>query len=160
MCRQDAAPSDRQVFSDDRWAAGVLDGYEVPGWIVLRVRRHAEGLEGLDAEDLRTFAVRARDLSKAIQEVTGAERTYLMMFGEAHPHTHALLVPRAPDTPLDRRSGQILRLRDEARDPDRCRLLVPLLRASYARHATTSHPDSGDTALADDPILLHERDTT
>jgi len=145
ICRQDGAAPKLQVFGDERWAAGVLDGYEVPGWVVLRLRRHAEGLEGLDPEDLRTFAVRARDLSRSIQDVTGAVRTYLMMFGEAHPHMHALLVPRTADTPPDRRSGQILRLRDEARDRERSLALVPRLRASYQGHvargvAAPPHP--------------------
>jgi diadenosine tetraphosphate (Ap4A) HIT family hydrolase len=136
ICRQESVDPELEVFVDDRWAAGVVEGYEVPGWIVLRSRRHVVGLGGLNAEDLATFGRRARDLSAAIVEAAGVEVTYLMIFGEANPHFHALLVPRAEDTPPDRRTGEILKLRYERADLDQARSLVPGIRAAY-QHASS-----------------------
>ena len=47
MCSMEQAEDDRVVFRDKLWAAEVVPGYEVPGWFVLRVRRHAERLVDL-----------------------------------------------------------------------------------------------------------------
>ena len=55
ICEQENADGSMSIFSDDDdggWAAGIVPGYDVPGWFVLRVPRHAEGLEGLTAGEL------------------------------------------------------------------------------------------------------------
>jgi diadenosine tetraphosphate (Ap4A) HIT family hydrolase len=135
ICSQEPVDRALSVFEDDQWAAGVLAGYEVPGWVILRVRRHALGLAGLSSGELTTFARRARDLVEAVKDVTGAPVAYLMVFGESNPHFHALIAPRAEDVALDRRTGEILRLRHEKSDVETARALVPALRAAYLRRA-------------------------
>lgn len=124
------------VFSDDIWAAGIVPGYDVPGWFVLRVRRHAQNLEGLTGDELATFGRRARDLTAAVRSVTGAAATYLMVFGEANPHFHALITPRTADVPPERRTGDILKLRHEHADSDQAQLLVPAVKSAYAGFST------------------------
>jgi diadenosine tetraphosphate (Ap4A) HIT family hydrolase len=137
ICAQEDASESVTVFSgQDGWAAGIVPGYDVPGWFVLRVRRHAEGLEGLATEELATFGRQARDLTAAIRTVTGAAATYLMVFGEAYPHFHALITPRTADVPQEMRTGDILKLRLRQRDPDAARALVPAVRAAYARFSS------------------------
>lgn len=57
ICEQEDADDSMTVFCEDAgWAAGVVRGYDVPGWFVLRIRRHAEGLEGLTAGELAASA--------------------------------------------------------------------------------------------------------
>ncbi|MEV5409687.1 hypothetical protein AB0K60_12725 [Thermopolyspora sp. NPDC052614] len=131
ICEQEHADPEDVVFRDDTWSAGVITGYEVPGWIVLRLRRHAEGLSGLTAAELAQFGRRARDVVTAVSAVTGASATYFMIFGEANPHLHSLITPRTADIGADRRLGDILKLRTERAAPEAARALVPAIRAAY-----------------------------
>ncbi len=132
LCETEDADESCVVFRDEHWAAEIVTGYEVPGWVILRVRRHAERITGLDDEELGGLAHRARDLTAAVAEVMGAPATYLLVFGENYPHFHVLVAPRGEDVPLDRRAGDILRLRAEWADPVAARQLVPALRNAYA----------------------------
>ncbi|WP_372348457.1 hypothetical protein [Streptomyces sp. KL116D] len=135
MCGLEQAAESAVVFRDALWSAQTVPGYDVPGWFVLRVRRHAERITGLDEAELATFARRARDLVAAVTEVTGAPATYLMVFGENHPHFHALVTARGEHVPTDRRSGGILRLAGEQTDPKAAALLVPAVRRAYGQLA-------------------------
>jgi diadenosine tetraphosphate (Ap4A) HIT family hydrolase len=131
ICQQERADDSMTVFRDDSWAAGIVPGYDVPGWFVLRVRRHAEGLEGLNGEELASFGRRARDLVAAVRTVTGAAATYLMVFGEANPHFHALITPRTSNIPVDRRTGEILKLRHAHTDIAQARAMAPAVKSAY-----------------------------
>jgi diadenosine tetraphosphate (Ap4A) HIT family hydrolase len=132
ICQQEEADPADVVFADDQWSAGVIAGYDVPGWIVLRLRRHAEGFGQLTADEAAQFGRRTRDVVAAVSSVTGAAATYLMIFGEANPHLHALIAPRTADVGEDRRMGDILKLRTERNDAEAARALVPAIRAAYA----------------------------
>lgn len=133
LCATEDSDEMSIVFRDELWAAEVVPGYEVPGWVILRVRRHAERITGLRGEELDTFAYRARDLVAAVSEVMEAPSTYLMVFGENYPHFHVLVTPRGDDVAADRRAGNILKLRSERADPVAARELVPALRDAYAQ---------------------------
>ncbi len=137
MCQLEDAAQDVVIFRDERWACEIAPGYEVPGWVILRARRHALGWTGLDEAELSSFGHRARAVAAALKRVTQSPATYLMIFGEAYPHFHALLVARGEDVPPDRRTGDILKLRIERADPARARQLLPELRAAYAALAQT-----------------------
>lgn len=132
ICAQENEDDRIRVFADERWAAEVFVGYEVPGWLVLRLRRHAVGIESLTPRELAEFGPRVRDTSSAVGRTTESVRTYLMAFGEAHPHFHVLVVPRLATTPPSRRAGAILRIRSECADREASLTLVPRLRAAYA----------------------------
>ncbi|MGW7069419.1 hypothetical protein ACWGII_34280 [Streptomyces sp. NPDC054855] len=135
MCGLEQSDDTNVVFRDPLWSGEQVPGYDVPGWFVLRVRRHAERITGLNEAELASFARRARDLVAAVTEATGAPATYLMVFGENHPHFHALITARGDDVPQDRRSGDILRLRTERADPESAARLVPAVRRAYERLA-------------------------
>ncbi|MFD0635565.1 hypothetical protein ACFQ9X_32455 [Catenulispora yoronensis] len=99
MCRLEQGPEEAQVFSDPLWAAEIVPGYDVPGWFILRARRHAERITGLNEDELATFGQRARDLVAAVTEATGAPATYLLSFGENYRHFHALIAARGAQVP-------------------------------------------------------------
>ena len=134
-CAMEEADDSAVVFRDPLWAAEIVPGYEVPGWIILRVRRHAERITGLEPPELTTFARRARDLVAAVNAVTGAVTTYLLVFGENYPHFHALIAPRGDDVPTELRGGNILKLRAERADLASALTLVPEMRSAYANYA-------------------------
>lgn len=134
------------MFADDLWAAEVAPGYEVPGWFFLRTRRHAELITGLEDPELHALAVRARDLTAAVEEVTGAEAVYFMSFGEAYRHYHALVAARGADVPPAHRGGHLVGLLPEAVDRDAALALVPAVRRAYDRRSAPRA--AGDVATA------------
>ncbi len=123
------------VFRDSLWAAEVAPGYEVPGWFILRARRHAERITGLDDDELASMGGRTRDLVAAVTEATGAPATYLMVFGENYPHFHILVAARGEQVPPELRGASILRLRGEQADREAALRLVPAVRATYLARA-------------------------
>ncbi len=133
LCATEDADDSTIVFRDQLWAAEVLAGYEVPGWVVLRVRRHAERITGLSDDELDSFGPRACDVVAAVSEVNAAPATYLLAFGENYPHFHVLVAPRGDDVPDDRRTGDILKLLQERADPVAASAMIPALRAAFER---------------------------
>ncbi|ODU05469.1 MAG: hypothetical protein ABS81_07560 [Pseudonocardia sp. SCN 72-86] len=129
---EDADPA-AIVFRDDLWACEVVPGFDVPGWFVLRVRRHAERIGALSDAELDTYGRRTRDLVAAVTEVVGAPTTYVLTFGEANPHFHCLVAARGDDVPPERRMAAILGLRADRLDPAAALALVPPVAAAYAR---------------------------
>ena len=135
LCDMEQTEPGAVVFRDELWAAEVAPGYEVPGWFVLRVRRHAELLTALDDAELAALGRRARDLVAAVTEATGASATYLLHFGENYRHFHALVAARGADIPAERRGGNILSLRPDRVDRAAAVALTPAVRAAYERNA-------------------------
>ncbi len=131
VCAMERVDEASVVFRDELWAAEIMPGAEVPGWIVLRARRHTERITGLDDAESNSFGRRVRDLAAALTEVTGAPTSYLMAFCENHAHFHALLIARGADIPADRRGGDILKLLVDHTDPPRAIRLIPAVRQAY-----------------------------
>ncbi len=144
-CKMEDAEDAAVVFRDDLWACEVIPGFDVPGWYVLRVRRHALRLGGLSEEELATYGRRARDVVGAVGEVTGAPATYLLTFGEANPHFHTLIAARGDDVPPDRRLGAIMQQRSDRLDRSAALALVPAVAEAYTRLA--ARPSAQPTVL-------------
>ena len=119
MCATENTTAERIVFRDDLWAAEVLPDYEVPGWFILRARRHADGITDLSDDEADALGRRARDLIAAISDVTGAPTTYIMGFGENHRHFHVLIAARGDEIPTEKRGGNIVLLRTDQIDIQR-----------------------------------------
>jgi diadenosine tetraphosphate (Ap4A) HIT family hydrolase len=90
----------------------------VPGWFMLRLRRHAEGWSEPTADELASFGPISQRLAAAIQSATGATGVYFMSFGENYPHFHFLVIARDAELPPESRGAAILGLRAENRDLD------------------------------------------
>ena len=129
-CELEAAPADAVVFRDETWSCEVAPGYEVPGWYFLRVRRHAEGWQGLNAAEITGFGACCRRLSRAIQLAQGVGHVYFMSFGENYPHFHFLVTARGAAIPPELRGGNILGLRETHRDLPAALAAVPALWAA------------------------------
>jgi len=117
ICSMEGVEPLARVFRDQHWAGEVAPGYEVPGWFFLRVRRHAEKLTGLNDTEVAGFGRHAHDLVSAVERVTGAPAVYLLSFGENYTHFHALVCARGTDVPPEQRSGALLKLVSDGRDP-------------------------------------------
>ncbi|WP_029144793.1 HIT family protein [Microbacterium luticocti] len=115
-CDLEAADDEAVVYRDDVWSCEVADGYDVPGWFILRLRRHAEGWEALTADELAGFGRVSQRLVAAIVAGTDATGAYFMSFGENYPHFHFLVTARPADLATEHRSAGILALRADHRD--------------------------------------------
>lgn len=117
-CDLEHAAAEAIVFRDDAWSCEVADGYDVPGWYILRLRRHAEGWSGPTAAELADFGPLSQRLAAAIQVATEAPNAYFMSFGENYRHFHFLVTVRPVELAPEHRGAGILALRDGYRDLD------------------------------------------
>jgi len=92
-------------YEDPQWALHQIPGLEVPGWLVMSMRRHGDGVVSMNAEEAATFGPTLAGLSAAVKEVTDAERVYLFAFGDEITHWHIMLAARPADVPKDQRRG-------------------------------------------------------
>jgi diadenosine tetraphosphate (Ap4A) HIT family hydrolase len=135
ICQQEDAPEANVVWRDDLFACEITPGFEVPGWIVVRVRRHTIGWPGLDDAELAAVGRRIADTVAASSEVSGAEKVYVLTFGEAFPHFHALVAPRGEEVPPELWTARILDRRQTDIDIPAAQARVPALRAAYDKLA-------------------------
>ncbi|GAA3076557.1 HIT family protein [Streptosporangium carneum] len=97
----DALPPRERVAFDEHWRVAHAFGTALPGWLVLVPRRHVTAVAALtDAEAAALGGWQVR-LSRALHEVTGCVKTYVVQFAEAEGfgHVHFHLVPRMGDLP-------------------------------------------------------------
>ena len=132
ICHLDEAPDEMVVFRDEDWACEIAPGFEVPGWYFLRLRRHALGWAELQRPELTAFGPVVQDLMGALDQAFGAPACYLMTFGEAYPHFHAVVTVRTEDIPPESRSGNILALLATRLDRDAALARVPAVREALA----------------------------
>ena len=89
------------MLRTDLWSACVAEGYAAPGWLFLQTRRHVEGPMGMNSEEAGELGLHLTHLTEAIRAVTGAEKVYVLAYGERFPHFHLVLLPRLPFAPPD-----------------------------------------------------------
>ena len=140
ICQLNQVPDEAVVFRDGDWGCEVAPGFEVPGWYFLRLRRHALGWAELARPELESFGPLVQELMGALELAFDAPARYLMTFGEAYPHFHAVITVRTDDIPPESRSGNILALRDSRLDRDAALARVPAVRAALAGIRDTASP--------------------
>lgn len=86
--------SEEVIWSDDHWVATRI--VDVPTWLMIGTRRHAEGSWGLSDAEAASLGPALRDLSGALKTVTGAERVHIAAQGENALHFHYMLMARRP----------------------------------------------------------------
>jgi diadenosine tetraphosphate (Ap4A) HIT family hydrolase len=121
ICHRETAddePLGGWVLRTELWSACVAEGFEVPGWLFLELRRHAEGPMSMAPEEASELGPLVAELTGAIQAATGAERVYLMAFGELFPHFHLLLGPRLPMAPPELTGPHLFLNRADLLDPE------------------------------------------
>ncbi len=107
--RFDELPPRERIAADPHWRVAHAFNSTLPGWLVLVPRRHVTTIAELtddEAAALGTWQVR---LSRALHEVTGCVKTYVVQFAEQEGfgHVHFHVVPRMPGIPDDRRGPAV-----------------------------------------------------
>ena len=91
----DDLPLRERIYLDESWR--VAHGWSsLPGWLVVALRRHAEALDELTADEAVSLGNLLRAASGALKRAVGCEKTYVMLFAEqpAYQHVHLHVVPR------------------------------------------------------------------
>lgn len=98
---QGEAPRWDRIRRTSHWDVVHAFGTAVEGWVVLVARRHITAVADMTDEEAAELGPLMRDVSRAISEVVGCEKTYVVQFAEHadHPRIHVHLIPRAPDLP-------------------------------------------------------------
>ncbi|PZC42900.1 MAG: Diadenosine tetraphosphate (Ap4A) hydrolase [Chloroflexi bacterium] len=100
ICEANASGS--SLFENDLWVVGPMSlGVAVPGWMVMRSRRHVGGPAHFNDAEAANFGPALRHLERTLEEVTGALRIYTAAWGESVAHFHAHLIPRYESMPVD-----------------------------------------------------------
>ncbi len=108
QARESLPPRD-EVLSTAHWRVAHAFNVTLPGWLVIVPTRHVTSFTGLTPVAADELGGLVRRMSKALEQVTGCVKTYLMQFSEAegYAHLHLHLVPRLPDHPEDARGPDV-----------------------------------------------------
>ena len=110
----DQLPPRERIAADRCWRVAHAFDSSLPGWLVLVPRRHVTSIAELTDEEAFALGSWQGRLSRALHEVTGCVKTYVMQFAEKNgfDHVHFHIVPRMPDLPVDRRGPGIFQYLD------------------------------------------------
>jgi diadenosine tetraphosphate (Ap4A) HIT family hydrolase len=148
-------PDEGWIYENDSWIAGTLPGLEIPGWIVLALRRHAVDAAPLTAKESLDLGVAIAPVSTALANVTKAERIYLQAYGENESHWHLLLSARGKDVPIEHRHVQFFVNRQRYLDVPAARQIADQVRTALGNENDTPVPTAGDSSAlagATDPM--------
>jgi len=106
------APDWDAIVRTEAWDVVHCDATSVLGWTVLLLRRHVAAVADLTDGEAAALGPLVRDVSRALHEICGCEKTYVVQFAEhpQHRHVHVHVIPRAPDLPDGRRGPGIFSL--------------------------------------------------
>jgi diadenosine tetraphosphate (Ap4A) HIT family hydrolase len=113
------------IFDDGCWFVSHHTGaFTDPGELILKTRRHCESLSELTREEAEALGPVLHSATRALEQVTAAERIYAVSFNERVRHLHFLLLPRTSSMPrghvisdLYRRARNLLRKLHLLRNP-------------------------------------------
>lgn len=84
----------------------------VEGWLVLVARRHVTAISELTDDEAAEIGPLLKEVSRALQAVTGCPKTYVVQFAEHpdHPHVHIHVIPRAAELAIEHRGPGVFAL--------------------------------------------------
>lgn len=100
-CKLNADPSGAPGGRIKNYAHWYLEHIIAPvsiaGWLILKTKRHTEGITGLNREEAQELGVILERLPKIQQELLKAKRIYACCFAEWVSHLHIHLIPQPSD---------------------------------------------------------------
>lgn len=103
-CRRTALaerPPREWIVERDGWRVAHAINSALPGWLVILPLRHVESLSELDPGETAALGPLLVGATRALRQVTGCARTYVMLLAEAEGfhHLHFHVVPRMAGWP-------------------------------------------------------------
>lgn len=110
--RFDVLPPRERIAFDDHWRVAHAINTALPGWLVLVPRRHVTTVAALTDAEASSLGLWQTRLSRALHEVTGCVKTYVVQFAELEgfEHVHFHIVPRMSDLPGELRGPRVFGL--------------------------------------------------
>lgn len=89
------------IYEGQYWKVDHVYPTRLVGWVVLVLKRHAEALHELSAEECLEMGALVGRVAWALRDELGCEKEYLACFSEADHfhHVHLHLIPRQADLP-------------------------------------------------------------
>ena len=69
----------------------------ISGWLVLKTKRHTDGIVNLSKEESEELGTLIHDIPKILKKVTNAETVYVVSMTESVKHPIIHFIPRYPD---------------------------------------------------------------
>lgn len=93
------------LYEDAHWRVAHAFNTSLPGWLIIISLRHISNIAEMNNLEAASLGTLIHRVSKAVQAVTGAVKTYVIQFAEqtGHSHVHFHIVPRMSDIPQERR---------------------------------------------------------
>ncbi len=93
------APPWDSIYRSEHWDLAHAYNTSYLGWLVLIARRHIKALDETTSAEATELGELLREVSLALKQQTGCQKTYIMQFAESkdHPHVHFHIVPRWAD---------------------------------------------------------------
>jgi diadenosine tetraphosphate (Ap4A) HIT family hydrolase len=108
-------------LQNEHWSAGVYPTFftynpeichemsrEVPGQVVIQLRRHVGWITDMTSEELESLGPVLALVTRAVDAQTHPERVYYSCFAEAVPHVHFMLTPRGAEIAQQHRGAALL----------------------------------------------------
>jgi diadenosine tetraphosphate (Ap4A) HIT family hydrolase len=97
------------IWMTDGWRVAHSFNAALAGWLVVVPRRHIESIHELSDDESVALGRLLRRTSKALVDVLGCQKTYVMLFAEAagFNHVHFHVVPRFHDLDVELRGSSI-----------------------------------------------------
>jgi len=114
-CASEARPKGpprERVYLGPRWRVAHAFGTGLPGWLVVLPRRHVVALDELTPEEAADLGPLLREITSALRQVTGCQKTYVALFAEAEgfSHVHFHVVPRMAGLAPELRGSRVFGL--------------------------------------------------
>ena len=111
-CRNTAIaelPIRERITQTPSWRVAHAFNTGLPGWLVVLPTVHITALDELCDAAAVEMGPMLRGLSRALHDVVGCEKTYVVLFAEAEgfSHLHFHVVPRMADQPHELRGPRI-----------------------------------------------------
>ena len=102
-------PLCERIYKKGNWR--VVHSYDtsLEGWLCLLHQHNITTIAEMSEADAVILGQLIHATSQAVQQVTGAAKTYVIQFAESpkHPEVHFHIVPRAAEMPEDKRGVKV-----------------------------------------------------
>jgi diadenosine tetraphosphate (Ap4A) HIT family hydrolase len=97
------------IYRTAHWDVVHCNSTSLLGWMILVLRRHITAIADLTDEEASELGRLQRRVSKALHQVTGCAKTYVVQFAEhpQHPHVHFHVIPVMADLRREERALNI-----------------------------------------------------
>lgn len=94
--RLPSLPAREAILVEDGWRVAHAFNSALEGWLVVLPLRHVTSMDELTPQEAETLGSLVRRTSRALSEVVGSTKAYVMFFAEAEgfAHLHVYVVPR------------------------------------------------------------------